>query len=85
MSFKHNKVDQQGHREGRDVEAGFMGLSIHLQVCCEVEWYIRAEGWGICMVNIYRKNEVYIRPCALCCKDYLLQHLKNRTKLNIIN
>lgn len=83
--FQYNKVDQQGRREGRDVEAGCVGLSIRLRVCCEVVRCIRAERWGMCMVNFCRKNEVYIRPCASCCKDCLLQHLKDRTKLNIIN
>lgn len=40
---------------------------------------------GICLVNICRENNVYIRPCASCSVGHLHQHLKNETKLNLIN
>lgn len=86
MIFKYNKVDQQDTERVVMWRQSAWGCVVRLcWVCCEVVWYIRAEGRGICMVNFCRKNKVYIRPCASCCKDCLLRHLKNRTKLDIIN
>jgi hypothetical protein len=56
-------------------------------LCYVCLWYMRYVGGGvcICLINICRRNEIYIRLCALCSVKYLLQPLEHKTKVDITN